>query len=211
MVTEQNKQLENYLQQSRDMVRLLMSFIWIIFIFNPFPAAAFQSHGTLLKFKEVVMRSCGVWKRLVERGCEVIPWNYVNRSTRALPFRIRREKSFFWSRSEPWLRSFRASARPLRRTKRCRAEWRLLVSKKRSCRWAWRHCGRRNGSWQQIWRTGWRRCVCVSSVKSSWMLTGMSPTWTLLHFQISALQQKTDGGEREAELQQVCGCFFSPF
>lgn len=52
--------------------------------------------------------------------------------------------------------------------------------------------------------------VCVCSVKSSLMLTGARPTWTLLHSQISALQQQIDGGEREAELQQVCCCFFSP-
>lgn len=51
--------------------------------------------------------------------------------------------------------------------------------------------------------------VCVGSSKSSKMLPVMSLTSALLHFQISALQEKlkepqdSDGGQREAELQQV--------
>lgn len=49
------------------------------------------------------------------------------------------------------------------------------------------------------------------------MLSVMSLTSALLHFQISALTepQNSDGGQREAELQQVCLFFdmisFFPF
>lgn len=52
--------------------------------------------------------------------------------------------------------------------------------------------------------------MCVHIPKPSKMLSVVSLTSALLHLQISAVQEKlkepqsSDGGQREAELQQVC-------